>query len=153
MYRLTLGIVGNEADATDATQEAFIAAWRQLRGLRDPERLEAWLARIAVNAARMVARGRRRRAVREIPGLAHLDATATAVGDPSGRTTEDAATLGRALGRLTPDQRTLLALRHLEGRGIEEIATVLDIRPGTAKSRLFAARRALAAALADEERR
>jgi DNA-directed RNA polymerase specialized sigma24 family protein len=38
VYRLTLAIVGNEADAADATQDAFVAAWRQIRGLRDPVR-------------------------------------------------------------------------------------------------------------------
>lgn len=70
VYRLTLAIVGNEADATDATQDTFVAAWRQIRALRDPARLDAWLARIAVNTARMLARSRRRRAVREIAGLA-----------------------------------------------------------------------------------
>jgi RNA polymerase sigma-70 factor (ECF subfamily) len=152
VYRLTLAIVGNEADATDATQEAFIAAWRQVRGLRDPERVDAWLARIAVNAARMLARGRRRRAVREIPGLATLETSPVPLGDPAGRRADDARSLGVALGRLTAEQRAILALRHLEGRDIAEIAAALGIRPGTAKSRLFTARRALAAALAREDR-
>jgi RNA polymerase sigma-70 factor (ECF subfamily) len=63
VYRISLAILGNEADAADATQETFLAAWRQLRGLRDAERFEAWLQRIAVNSARMVHRLRRRRGV------------------------------------------------------------------------------------------
>lgn len=152
VYRLTLAIVGNEADASDATQDAFVAAWRQIRGLQDEARLDAWLARIAVNAARMTARGRRRRSVREIPGL---DVVApemgSPTGDPGGRVAEDARLLGQALDRLPPDQRTILALHHLDGRGIAEIAKILDIPEGTAKSRLFAARRALAAALEKAE--
>lgn len=152
MYRLTLAIVGNEADAADATQETFIAAWRQLRGLRDPDRLDAWLSRIAVNTARMLARGRTRRAVREIPGYGPAaEAVPSPFGNPAGQAAADARALGAALDRLPNDQRTILALRHLEGRGIAEIATVLGIREGTAKSRLFAARRALAMALATED--
>jgi RNA polymerase sigma-70 factor (ECF subfamily) len=148
VYRLTLAIVGNEADAADATQDTFVAAWRQIRGLRDEARLDAWLSRIAVNAARMVARGRRRRSVREIPGLdALVPDVASPTGDPGGHVAEDARLLGQALDRLPPDQRSILALHHLDGRGIAEIASILAIPEGTAKSRLFAARRALAAEL------
>ena len=57
VYRLTSAILGNEADAHDAAQEAFVAMWRQLPRLREPERFEAWLQRVAVNAAGSNARG------------------------------------------------------------------------------------------------
>ena len=67
IYRLSFAIVGDEADARDSTQETFIAAWRRIRGLRDPDRFDAWLQRIAVNSARMTLRSRGRRRVREIP--------------------------------------------------------------------------------------
>jgi len=154
VYRLTLAIVGNEADAADATQETFIAAWRQMRKLRDPESLEAWLARIAVNAARMTVRGRRRRSIREIRGLDAV--TLTVAAEPTltsfSPAERDARTLAAALDRLDPEKRAILAMRHLEGRGIAEIAAALGIREGTAKSRLFAARKALLAALTSEDR-
>ena len=52
VYRLTHAIVLDPADAADATQETFVAAWRQIRSLRDPARFDAWLQRIAVNLAR-----------------------------------------------------------------------------------------------------
>jgi RNA polymerase sigma-70 factor (ECF subfamily) len=153
VYRLTLAIVGNEADAGDATQDAFVAAWRQIRSLRDTDRLDAWLARIAVNAARMVARGRRRRTVREIPGLDPLDADPPSIAsDPAAGAADDARALGAALDRLSPDQRSILALHHLDGRGIPEISGILDIPEGTVKSRLFTARRALVAALSESDR-
>jgi len=149
VYRLTLAIVGNEADAADATQDAFVAAWRQVRSLRDASRVDAWLGRIAINAARMVVRGRRRRSVREIRGV---DAAAIpAVVDPASTgfspAERDGRALAAALERLDPDRRVILALRHLEGRGIPEIAAILGIPEGTAKSRLFSARKALLAAL------
>jgi RNA polymerase sigma-70 factor (ECF subfamily) len=157
VYRLTFAIVGNEADAADATQETFIVAWRQLRSLRDPARLEAWFARIAVNAARMVVRSRRRRARREVhaiagSGQAAVDTIAATADALTSRADEDARRLAAALDRLNPDRRAILAMRHLEGKGIADIAAALGIREGTAKSRLFAARKALHAALDAEAR-
>lgn len=153
VYGLTFAILGNEADAADATQDAFVAAWRQIRSLRDADRFEAWLSRIAGNAARMVARGRRRRTVREIPGIdpVAVDRQTTTT-DPATAAAGDARALGAALDRLTPDQRSILALHHLDGRSIPEIGVILDIPEGTVKSRLFTARRALMAALAEADR-
>ena len=149
VYRLTYAITGNEADAADATQDTFVAAWRQVRSLRDAARLEAWLGRIAINSARMLVRARGRRAVREIRGLDA--ATLAAAADPAMTgfppAERDARTLAAALDRLDPDKRAILSLRHLHGRGIPEIAATLGIPEGTAKSRLFAARKALQAAL------
>jgi RNA polymerase sigma-70 factor (ECF subfamily) len=157
VYRTSLAIVGNEADAADATQDAFVAAWKQIRSLKDPARLEAWLGRITINAARMVVRARQRRVVREIAGIDLGAARLAAERGPAMHATpspaeRDGRTLAAALDRLDPDQRAILALRHLEGRGIPEIAATLGIREGTAKSRLFTARRALQAAIAEVER-
>ena len=149
VYRLALAITGSEADAADATQDAFLAAWRSLPDLRDVDRFDAWLGRIAVNAARMQLRGRRRRQVREAT-VEDLDGTAQAGRQPRNRAGEDAIALAAALGRLGESQRTLLALRHVQGRSVEEIAAILAIPGGTVKSRLHTARRALAAALAEE---
>ena len=144
VYRLTSAILGNEADARDAAQETFVAAWRQLARLREPERFEAWLQRVAVNAARQTHRARSRRRVREIPSstvVALAERTAPAERD-------DAAILDAALATLPVEQRAILVLHHLEGRTLAELATILEIPEGTAKSRLFAARRALAGAIA-----
>lgn len=150
VYRLALAITGNEADAADATQETFVAAWRRLRDLRDLDAFDAWLTRLAVNASRMALRSRRRRFVREIP-VADMDPEAPRHASNEGAVTpdarEDAMDLRAALARLPVEQRSLLTLRHLEGRGIPEIAAAFGIPEGTAKSRLFAARRALERAL------
>ena len=67
VYRLTFAILGNEADAADAAQETFVAAWRQIRRLRQPDRFDSWLQRVAVNAARMTHRARRRRGPGDSP--------------------------------------------------------------------------------------
>lgn len=58
VYRTARAILGNDADAADATQEALIGAWRRLSSLRDPDRFDAWLGRITVNACRMALRRR-----------------------------------------------------------------------------------------------
>ena len=149
VYRLTRAILGNEADARDAAQETFVAAWRQLGRLREPGKFEAWLQRVAVNAARQTYRSRSRRRIREIPS-----STLVALAERPGLTgPDDAAILDVALATLAVDQRAILVLHHLEGRPLAEIAEILAIPEGTAKSRLFSARRALAAALSSEEGR
>jgi RNA polymerase sigma-70 factor (ECF subfamily) len=148
IYRLSYAIVGDEADARDATQETFIAAWRRIRELRDPDRFDAWLQRIAVNAARMTLRARGRRRVREIPA-GDVAALATAA-DRSAPVRSDADLLGAALDTMPPDQRAILVLHHLEGHAVAELADILEIPAGTVKSRLHTARRALQDALAAE---
>jgi len=147
VYRLTAAILGNEADATDAAQETFVAAWRQIRGLRDADRLDAWLQRIAVNASRMTMRSRGRRRVREIPSSEVVAAASRVAADA---TTSDAQLLDTALRKLPVEQRAILVLHHLEGQSVDEIAAAFGIPVGTAKSRLFTARRSLEAALRAE---
>lgn len=150
VYRLSFAILGNEADARDAAQETFVSAWRRIGSVRDADRFDAWLQRVAVNAARMTHRARWRRSVREIPssriaGSDQLPATAT----PAER---DGRTLESALRRLTVDQRSILALHHLDGRPLTELAEILEIPVGTVKSRLRTARQALQVAIDAEAR-
>lgn len=146
MFRLSFAILGNEADATDATQEAFVAVWRGLRTLRDPERFDAWLQRTVVNAARQMIRAGRRRRAREIPASAVIDLGRTRAA-PAQPARDDAAILDAALAMLPVDQRSILVLHHLEHHGLAELSQIFGIPAGTAKSRLFAARRALADAI------
>jgi len=144
VFRLTMAILGNEADARDAAQDTFITAWRQVRTVRDPDKFDAWLQRVAVNAARMAHRSKRRRGVREItqsrPGTGGLRTRTAPAGD-------DVGVLDAALRRLDADQRAILVLHHLEGRSVAELAEALGIPAGTVKSRLHTARIALQAAI------
>ena len=151
VYRLSFAILGDEADARDAAQDAFVTAWRQIGRLRDPDRFDVWLQRVAVNAARMTHRSRRRRGVREIPA-ARLGGVLPEVRATRSPAERDARTLDAALARLPIEQRTILALHHLDGRSIAELAEVLDIPAGTVKSRLSAARQALRVAIDAEAR-
>jgi RNA polymerase sigma-70 factor (ECF subfamily) len=144
VYRISVAILGDEADARDATQDTFIHAWTRMASVRDPAKFDAWLQRVAVNAARMIHRSRRRRSVREI---ADSRAGRDASRSPMTAGLDDAGVLDAALRRLEIDQRTILVLHHLEGRSVEALADILGIPTGTVKSRLHAARGALQVAI------
>ena len=151
VYRSAYAILGNSADAQDATQETFVAAWRSFRSLRDPDRFEAWLGRVLTNACRMTLRRRRSR-VREVhPEFLEGDGfragpSAPAPDDP----VAEADAFDRAFERLAVDQRALLVAHHLDGRSIDDLAGELGVPTGTVKSRLHTARVALQAALETE---
>ncbi|HEX8940358.1 MAG TPA: RNA polymerase sigma factor [Candidatus Limnocylindrales bacterium] len=152
-YRTALAILGGDADARDATQEALVQAWRGIRGLRDPGRFDAWLGRIQVNACRGIGRRRGRSSVREIP-LSALAGEAEPA-SPSVGVEEESTSLDeleRAFERLSVAERTILVLHHLEAQPVSRIAATLGIPIGTAQWRLHAARQALAKALERERR-
>jgi RNA polymerase sigma-70 factor (ECF subfamily) len=149
VYRTARAILGNDADADDATQESLINAWRRLPSLRDVDRFDAWLGRITVNACRMALRRRRGPAMVALgddsaheltethrPGIEHRAVTADA--------------FDRAFDRLPVEQRAILVLHHRDELSIAEVAARLGIPEGTVKSRLGAARTALDRSLARE---
>jgi RNA polymerase sigma-70 factor (ECF subfamily) len=145
LFRTACGILGNPAEAEDATQEACIAAWKKLPTLREADRLDAWLGRILLNACRMHMRSRAR--VREIA----LDDERSTEGltDP-GRMSERAEEVdlvNRALDTLSADDRALLVLHHVHHERVDSIAATLGIPAGTVKWRLSRARRAVQLAL------
>ena len=146
-FRTSLAILGSEADARDATQEVFLKAWRELPGLREPDRFDAWLGRIVVNTCRSALRTRNRRRLREIqvdvPETGGLRSRGPALEDRVG----ELDVLQSAFERLTIAQRTILALHHLEHRPLAEFSTVLGVPEGTVKSRLHAARQSFERAL------
>lgn len=144
VYRTSLAILGNPADAQDATQEALVSMWRSFRGLRDPERFDAWLGRIVTNACRMALR--RRRTVREIPMPVGFAEQAPDT-DDAFAASNASDRFDRAFDSLAVEQRALLVAHHLDGRSIESLAAELGVPIGTAKSRLFTARKALGRAL------
>jgi RNA polymerase sigma factor (sigma-70 family) len=154
MQRTAMAILGHEADARDAVGDALAAIWRELPRLRDPLAFEAWSTRILVHACRRRLRGRGRLRVREV-AIEAVDASGTGSGGAGSSAgpaegVADRMALERAFDRLDADARTILVLHHLDGRGLTEVAAILGIPVGTAKSRLFAARRVLERALERE---
>ena len=144
-------ILRDEQAAQDAVQEALVDAWRDIRGLRDPERTEAWLYRILVNACRDRAKRDRRRALIEFPAsIATVPERAGPI--VAGPDLETRDQLERALARLPADQRAVLVLTYYVDLPLVEAAAALSIPVGTMKSRLNRARLALRAALEADER-
>ena len=146
-------ILRDEARAEDATQEALVTAWRRLSGLRDPDRFEAWLHRLLVNACYREARRGRRRGSMEVS----VDPVAMPEARPRddvglGIDLADRDQLERGFRRLDVDQRTVLVMHYYLGFSLDDAAAVLGIPPGTVRSRLHRAIRAMRAALEADAR-
>lgn len=134
--------------ADDAVQDALVEAWRDIRGLRDPEKLDAWLHRLLVRSCYRHAKRDRRRGVVEIElGTAHEPLVADGTWSVANRDE-----IGRALRRLDEGQRAVLALVYYADLSLADAAVALGVPVGTVKSRLSRAMVALRAALAAEER-
>ena len=146
LFAIALLILRDRHLAEDAVQETLVHAWRELPRLRDPERFDAWLRRLLVNACADQGRHRRRR-VTEIPMIgaepSENDAT---------RSMADRDQLERGFRRLKPDQRAVVVLHFYLGLTAREVADSLGIPVGTAKSRLHYATETLRAALEADAR-
>src|SRR3954470_11712310 len=147
LFGIARRIVRDVGLAEDAVQQALVIAWRELPSLRDPDRFDAWLQRLLVNAC--YAEARRTRTWNANVRFLH-------VGGPAGPdetlSLDDRDLLDRGFRRLPPDQRAILVFTHYLGLTPAEIAERLDIPVGTARSRLHYAHRAMRAALEADER-
>jgi RNA polymerase sigma-70 factor (ECF subfamily) len=148
LYATARLILGDSDLAQDATQEAFIAAWHGLRGLRDPDRFEAWLRRLIVSACYREARKRNRRSRAE-GRVRPIDAGAT---DPA-LATADRDELDRAFEALGPQDRALMVLHYYLGLPMHETAVALGLPVGTVKSRLHRNKQRMRATLEADARR
>lgn len=135
-------ICGDLADAEDAVQEAFITAIRKHRTLRSVQNPEAWIRTVAL---RRLHHGWRHAAV------VRRHQTADRGPAPTPEIGPDHVALVTALGRLDPDQRTVVVLHHLADLSVGEIAADLGVAVGTVKSRLGRARARLSELLTDTE--
>ncbi|HET7181489.1 MAG TPA: sigma-70 family RNA polymerase sigma factor [Candidatus Limnocylindrales bacterium] len=143
LYGIASLILRDPDQASDATQEALISAWRDLSALRDADRFGAWLNRLLVRACHREARRARGRLVVEV-GDASLDVR-PARDDLPGFLDRDQ--LERGFRRLDVEHRAILVLHHLEGFTLAEIGEVLGMPVGTVKSRLHRALGTMRAAL------
>ena len=132
-------MTGNRAIAEEQVQEALLSAWRGIRGFRPGSPVKPWLLRILVNA---VLAQRRRRAIETVP-LSGQGPEGSENDNPDPAETMDALehriTLRRAIARLSPDHRQVVALRYFAGLTVPEVARTLGLREGTVKSRLHRA--------------
>jgi RNA polymerase sigma-70 factor (ECF subfamily) len=160
LLAVTRRLLGNEEDARDAVQDAFVSAYRARASFAGHARVATWLHRIAINAALMRLRTRRRRPEepidRLLPAFAddgHHVETFRSWDEPpdvalARREMRDA--VRRAVDRLPESYRTVLLLRDIEGLDTEATAASLGISPNAAKIRLHRARLALRTLIAPE---
>lgn len=139
--------LGSTEAAKDVVQETWESALRGLRRLEDPARFRAWLYAIAARKCTDALRTKYRSAraadaTREQAALNHADIDLA-------QTAGDRIDLASALKRLPPEQRIAVGLFFGEDMSVTEIATATGVPPGTVKSRLFAARKALRSALGE----
>ena len=147
------GLILRDPDrARDATQEAYVTAWRSLSLAAGPGRFDAWLRRLVVRACYQAVRGASDGiATSTSPRSTWAGRLRAAVAD----STIDLATrdqLERGFRRLKPDQRAVLVLRHYLDLTIEETADAMGVPVGTAKSRLHRATSAMRAVLEADAR-
>ena len=128
LVRVAYLVCGDQDLARDAAQAAWIKAWQNMAGLRNPERLRPWLLSIAVNEARQIVRSRRRRPVVQIDSMV--------VEPSSAGPSPDRVDLIAALGHLTPADRSLLALRYVAGIETEAIARATGRTASGTRTRL-----------------
>jgi RNA polymerase sigma-70 factor, ECF subfamily len=146
LFNVAQLMVGDHDLAEDVVQETLVLAWRDLKGLRDPDGFDAWLHRVLVRSVYREARRERRRSSRNVQ-VAELRQAPDTAGDIENR---DA--LDRGFRRLRPDHRAVLVLRHYLGFSDEEAAAALSVPIGTVKSRLSRAASALRSELEADAR-
>ncbi len=133
--------------AEDATQRALLDAWRNLPRLRDPDRFEAWLYRLLVNACHAEARRERRHRA----NLRLLESDEPAVHDSSARIAAQLQ-LDQAFRRLGVEHRTVVVLIHYLGLSAGEAADAMGTPVGTVRSRLHYALKRLREAVEADAR-
>jgi RNA polymerase sigma-70 factor, ECF subfamily len=148
IYRLGMNITGNQEDAEDVLQEAFLKAFEHLPDFREDSRFYTWVVRIAVNQALM--KLRKRRTSREVPmedsegengeAIVHEFADWKPNPEQQYARAELEGILQGAVNNLPPGFRTVFYLRDVEGLSTEETAEMLNLSVGAVKARLFRAR-------------
>ena len=154
VYKLSLKMLGNPEDAMDASQEAFLRAFRSLDSFQGDSRFSVWLYRLTSNVCIDILRKKRRR----------TEVSLTVVNDedeeseleiPDERFSPDAVldkaervrAVREGLQKLPEEYRRILTLREISGMSYEELADTLELELGTVKSKLFRARKKLCSIL------
>jgi RNA polymerase sigma-70 factor (ECF subfamily) len=152
LYALVVRMVPDRDQASDAVQEAFFSAFRNMAAFRGGS-VRSWLSRIAINAAMDAPRLKKRRPADPYPELEDdsWQPPATEADDPvtTSLRSERHRALNEALAGITDDQRAAIVLFDVEGYDYAEIAHLTGVSLGTVKSRIHRGRLALRDRLAD----
>lgn len=138
LYRISYGLCRCRAEQEDAVQETILRAWEKLDTLRNERYFQTWVVRILLNQC--YAAGRERLRLISLEELQQAEASLP----------PETAELREAVMALPEELRLPVILHYMEGYKLEEIADILDIPPGTVKSRLHRARSILKSSLYEE---
>ncbi|MEP6911494.1 MAG: sigma-70 family RNA polymerase sigma factor [bacterium] len=144
IFALSFGMLGREEDARDATQETFLAAFRNLRAFRGDAKVSSWLHRIAVNQC--ITRQRRAKVRNESALETEEEKNASNFSAPAGYSPENVvegrqrtAAVRVAVNSLPAELRQVVVMKEFEELTFKEIAEALDVPLSTVKSRLYTA--------------
>lgn len=143
IYALAYRTLGREEDARDVAQEAFLRAYRGLRGFKGQAKFSSWLYRITLNLCRDWMRRERRTPVVQVPegtdpvDLADAHAAPTESVEDLVARREMSAAVARAMAELPEEQRTAIMLKEYQGLTFQEIADLLGCPLSTVKTRLY----------------
>jgi RNA polymerase sigma-70 factor, ECF subfamily len=150
-FALAYRLLGEQRDAEDVVQESFIRAYRQLGRFEARSNFGTWLHRIVVNCAMDALRARHarheERGVDPTADLRDLVASSAASPEQLARSAEIRRRVESSMASLTAQERVAFALRHYEGRSIDEIGRTLGVQKSAAKHAVFRAVRKLRLAL------
>jgi RNA polymerase sigma-70 factor, ECF subfamily len=145
LFRLAYRMTGNEADADDVVQEAFLRAYQKLAAFESRSDFGTWIYRITVHCALDRLQRRRVEEARRVSETTDAEEDGVQIADLKpdperlAMSAEIAALQEIAMKGLTPAERTAFVLRHVEDRSTEEIAEALNVTPNTAKQSVYRA--------------
>lgn len=148
VYHQALRLVGNPEDAADVTQEVFLKVWKHLPSFRGESSFSTWLYRLTDNAALDLIRREKKR--RGDSSLDDEEGALTLPADPAPtphqaiEQKELHQAVAEGLAQLSEEHRQVLVMREINGLSYEQIGSILDLSPGTVKSRIARARISLA---------
>jgi RNA polymerase sigma-70 factor (ECF subfamily) len=153
LFSLAVRLTGNEEDARDVVQDAYLRAWRSIGAFRGDAALSTWLYRITANCASThLARRRRHRTEPFTFGLDPVDVRHEAQPEAMAESSLDLELLAQAVDELPPKLRAVVVLKDVYGLPHEAIAEELGISLSAAKVRLHRARRRLRESMFEEKR-
>lgn len=149
-YAVVYNILRRRESAEDITQDAFIKAFQNLHQLQDGSKFGAWLAVIASNLARNYLKREKKIVLTDELPAGETDSVSLGTEETALRSLE-MERIRQAIRTLPSEQFQAVVLQYYHDLKVDEIASMLKIRPGTVKSRLFRARQKLAAVLELED--